>query len=329
MERESLEGLPHTNKSSNLPIPSLLKRHKFTPCKDTLKLDDKGISNEELSEMFHFLQHTLNSLSCIDIMNVKISDEAIKCVASSLNHLNFNIQRLNFFNNNLSTEGVKCFFNELKWNTCLQSLNIDDICIDDEGAEHVADYLGSNATLTRLILFDCKMNGEGVMCLGESLLNRNTTLRSLDLGGNFFGEDENVKVLRIGECFGAITHLTELSFDECGLEGEYFREFLDGLLKNTYLHSLDLSCSDMRDDGAKQIVEYIGRNSNLTKLSLNECKIGKEGGICLGECLTHNTSLLSLDFFHNLIGDEGGKAMAQMIRYNNSLRSLNLDYCNI
>jgi len=198
--------------------------------------------------------------------------------------------------------------------------------IGDQGCEYVANYLSSNTTLTELHLRDSAITGKGVLCLGESLLNHNTTLRSLNLSGNEFGRDENV--VGIGECFGANSRLTQLSFVVCGLKGETC-DFWVGLLKNTRLHHLTLSYNNLNDNGAKTIVEYAQRNKNLTDLTLGSCRIGSEGGRYLGEGFTHNTSLLSLYLSANKIGDEGGKAMGKIIKTNGFLRYLSLYGCNI
>jgi len=171
------------------------------------------------------------------------------------------------------------------------------------------------------------MTRKGVLCLGESLLRHNTTLRSLNLRGNIFEKGENV--VGIGECFGANSHLTNLGFGYCDLGGENMCDLLRGLLKNTYFHTLNLSYNPIKDKPVNQIGEYVGRNDNLVKLDLNSSQIGSEGAICLGKGLAKSTSLLHLDLSHNSIEEEGGKAMAEMIESNVSLRVLHLFCCAI
>jgi len=248
-------------------------------------------------------------------------------MASSLNHPNLNIEQLTIYETQtMSIKSMKYLCDAIKWNTCLQSLAFYLVPLGDEGCEYLADCLSSNTTLKELALQECKMTEKGVMCLGESLLDQNTTLQSLFLSRTHFGDEDGETV---GECFGMNSHLVKLSFPRCGLEGEYLCDFLKGTLKNRYLHCLDLSHNTINDDGVKQIAEYVGRNGNLTKLVLGSCSIGVEGGKYLAASLAENTSLLSLYLTDNPIGDEGGMAMAKMIRSNNCLRLLSLNLCGI
>jgi len=279
-------------------------------------------------EAFHFLQHAPNSITSIDFSYVDLSDEVMKYVASSLNHPNLNIKEVRIqCNDQMTIEGVKSFFVEIKRSTRLQYLGISEVDIKDEGCEFLADCLSTNTTLTELHLGSCGIEGKGALCLGESLLNHNTTLRSINLEGNKFGGDEK-NIVRIGECFGANSHLIQLSFNGCELR-EKACDFLGGLVKNRQLHALNLSNNAIKDDGAKAITEIVEKNTNLTKLDLGFCELGSESVRCLNDAITQNTSLLSLVLSRNLIGDEGGEEVANMIKSNISLRELDLYRCGI
>jgi len=326
MKRESSESpgpSPSIHKSDNPPPLNI-----FSPFQRNLYLKNELGTDEKLSEIFHFLQHASNSLESIHLgVCLNVTDEGMKSVASCINHPNLSIKKLKIeYSDRITTKGVKYLFDEIKSNKCIAKLFLRWINIGDEGAKYIADCLSINTTLTALALDECKIEGKGGVYLGESLLKYNTTLRSLSLNQNYFVGDD--KIVRIGECLGGNSHLTDLSFRYCKF-GRMTEEFLKGLYKNTRLRSLHFSDADFDDTEAKRIVKYIGRNSNLTELNLSSCKIGSDGARYLADALAHNVSLLSLNLNLNPIGNKGAKKIGDMIKSNTSLRVLNLGNSDI
>jgi len=312
----------HVETPPNLSIPL---KYNLNPSQRHLELANDEATDEEVLNIFTYLQRTPNSLTHICISNGEISNEGWKRIGSALNHPNINIKQLDIFYTNMSEKGVRSLSEQLKWNTILRRLRFWDVRMKDDGVEHVAAcFLAFNTTLTELSLDSCGVAGRGGMFLGEKLFYHNKALRSLDLDGNYFGNTG-----RVGACLGMNTNLTSLSLSNCGLGGMCMRYFLDGLLENTYLQSLNLSHNYFFDFDVQRMVGYIWRNTNLTNLDLTSCEIGSKGARYLGKAIVQNTSILSLRISSNPIGDAGGKAMAKMIKCNPPLRYLSLNCCGI
>ncbi|CAF1691539.1 unnamed protein product, partial [Adineta ricciae] len=66
----------------------------------------------------------------------------------------------------------------------LTTLKFQNNCIQDEGAEYLADALRINTTLTKLVVDDNFIGNEGVKHFADAL-RINTTLTTLDLTNNY------------------------------------------------------------------------------------------------------------------------------------------------
>ena len=92
------------------------------------------------------------------------------------------------------------------------------------------------------------------------------------------------------------------------------------------LKVLNLSCSNIGDDGAKMIAEGLGFNHTLTHLFLYCCGIGASGVTAL---MKITCALKSLDLSLNDISDEGARAVAKRYKNSTSLQRLKLSSCHI
>jgi internalin A len=132
-------------------------------------------------------------------------------------------------------------------------------------------------------------------------LSELSKLRSLNIGGNGFGEN-GAKEL------AALTNLTSLHLSSNGIGVEGAK----ALAALTNLTSLNLDNNSIGVEGAKALAAL----TNLTSLNLDNNSIGVEGAKALAALANLNT----LDLSHNGIGDQGAKALAALA----NLTSLNL-----
>lgn len=160
-------------------------------------------------------------------------------------------------------------------------------------------YLHENPEISILFLSDSKILLQGVKELAA-----NTTLTTLDLDGNNFG-DEEVKVLAVN------TTLTDLDLKNNNINDEGIKF----IAANTTLTSLDVSLNNVGDEGVKALAI----NTTLTVLGLSWNNISSEGA----KWLAANSSITSLNIGLNNIGDVGARALAS----NTTLTTLNV-VCN-
>ena len=130
-------------------------------------------------------------------------------------------------------------------------------------------------------------------------LSRNdTTLTSLDLKGNIFG-------------------------NQVGDEGAL--RLAEALTQNSTLTSLNLIFNKMGGEGAGRLAEALVINSTLITLDLSSNQVGDEGAARLAEALAINSSLTTLDLWNNEVGDEAVGRLAEALATNSSLTQVHFD----
>ncbi len=237
----------------------------------------------------------------------------------------------------------------LRSNTHLKSLNLESNDGGAEGAKALAlnntlttlDYSGNNcgdagakffAPNTSLISLSLRTYTDGlkISSAGIKPFVENTTLKSLDLFGNYASRDlkeflqknKSLKKLRftLDKINDNDLKNLALSTTLISLEAGFSCPDIDSLIafsKNTTLIYLNLYQSDINDAGAK----ILAKTTTLISLDLNSNKINDEGA----RAFALNTSLATLDLTHNKITDESAILFAE----NTSLTTLKIMNHNI
>ena len=192
----------------------------------------------------------------------------------------------------LNIEFIEMFYQALRVNTSLSSLDLSCNFIGDEGANSLAQALRVNTSLSSLDLSCNSIGDEGANSLAQ-VLRVNTSLFSLRLQNNSVGPE-------------GVNSLSQ------------------ALKVNTSLSSLDLNDNSIGDEGANSLAQALRVNTSLSSLDLTRNSIGDEGANSLAQALRVNTSLSSLNLSFNSIGGEGVNALDKALRVNTSLSYLNL-----
>ncbi|CAG9465229.1 unnamed protein product [Pedinophyceae sp. YPF-701] len=196
-----------------------------------------------------------------------------------------------------------------------------------------------------LEVFDCTWSlddwaGEGTCsALTESVasaLRNNRTLRELAL--DFDSEDPDdlfldvPKGLRLED-----SYLRVLRLESWGVGDEGVREVMRSLRRMhrvVKLHTLEISNSEMTDEGAKHVAAALKddtctlRALSLTNTNGNEGCFGDEGAAAIADALRHNRSLVSLDLSNNNLTDRGQESLAAALADNTTLRNLDVWSCD-
>jgi hypothetical protein len=88
---------------------------------------------------------------------------------------------------------------------------------------------------------------------------------------------------------------------------------------------VDLSASNLPEDGLLALAEVLKANTELTSLSLRHNSMSDDGVRALADALKINTALTVLLLGFNSIGNEGAKALAGALEVNSALTLLDLD----
>ena len=99
-----------------------------------LNLGFNKITDEAVKHLATALTHTNSTLNSLDLGYNKITDEAVKHLATALTHTNCKLNSLNLGYNNITDEAVKHLATALTHTNCkLNSLNLWDNSITDKG----------------------------------------------------------------------------------------------------------------------------------------------------------------------------------------------------
>eukprot|EP00913_Durusdinium_trenchii_P010797 g10128.t1 len=86
----------------------------------------------------------------------------------------------------------------------------------------------------------------------------------------------------------------------------------------------------MRDEGARQLVDFLLENQVLRVLDLRCNELGAVSAYCIGTLLAHGSQLVFLNLSCNRIGEkdnvDGAKALAEGLRHNRHLEHLDLNH---
>eukprot|EP01114_Cavostelium_apophysatum_P000263 TRINITY_DN10254_c0_g1_i1.p1 TRINITY_DN10254_c0_g1~~TRINITY_DN10254_c0_g1_i1.p1 ORF type:complete len:324 (+),score=21.66 TRINITY_DN10254_c0_g1_i1:89-1060(+) len=212
------------------------------------------------------------------------------------------------------------FFNMLGGNTTLFTVTISDFSFP---TQLLASALKQNNTLRTLNMGDNYIGEEETKYLTEAL-SRNSSLTSLDLYSNY------ADVALISQMMKRNSSITYLSLCYNHVEDSdthHLRRMLEDENGNALL-SLDLQRNRITDQGIYHIAEGLKRNETLTKLDLGNNRFGTEGAAHLAKSLEMNSTLKYLSLYGNQISGEGVLALAKSLR-NSSLLFLGLGHFDV
>ncbi len=192
------------------------------------------------------------------------------------------------------------------------------------------DASEGSGRLTKADVYGANIGDAGALRLASSL-NRNYTLRILNVGSNCIGDEGGAAIAKALQ-INTILQTLHLHENSIGNDAVFcFRSSLG--LFNATLRVLDLSSNAITDTGAVALSNIFksqsnpNGNSSLTELYLRNNPIGNAGSLELSKSLHTNSSLMLLDMSHCRITDAGGSSFVQALIVNTHLQTLNLS-CN-
>ena len=247
----------------------------------------------------------------------------------------------------LSVKGSKLncipFFSSLHLMTCLETLDLQGIIIDDSN-HIVSNGLRQTTTLKSLSLRDCDLmnlspeglsqnkslislnlenintNVEGSKAM-KQILKKNVNLKSLALSGSFKcppSEEHSISHIMRKEVFEGIQQnksLKELSLHNFRLLG------LEVISTNSTLTTLDLNHLNMDKEGALALKQVLIENSTLRELILDDCIKSMDVAEVVAEGLKYNMGVMKL-LLQSIIEDGVIRTLIQGLSYNRSLQFL-------
>jgi Ran GTPase-activating protein (RanGAP) involved in mRNA processing and transport len=217
---------------------------------------------EEISAkcLLEALKHS-HVLTTLDLKGMRLSQQAVHHIVDFLSAQN-NVEVLDLSGNELGLQGILHLFGKgLSNRSRLRRLYLSDNAITDSSLHHIGAAL-SQEVPPRLEQLDLSWNAignPGVNFLTEAL-QRNSSLRTLNLSGNIGINDESALFL-LSERISCLT-------------------------------SLNLSCNRMGDKGLKLMCRLLCNNDNLQEIDLSHNCLSRRSFGIIADSLQLNHSLL-------------------------------------
>eukprot|EP00041_Stephanoeca_diplocostata_P015942 m.309648 g.309648 ORF g.309648 m.309648 type:complete len:564 (+) comp20199_c0_seq48:343-2034(+) len=192
-----------------------------------------------------------------------------------------------------------------------------------DGAAAIADALGSNATITTLLLANNNISATAGIRFAQAL-TVNSTLKSLDLSRNLIGDPAATAMCTALKCNTGITALN-LSDNHYTLHDDIQRvtALAQALAVNTTVNNLCL-CVDFMGNGAEQLGHVLQANNTVKSLNLWWNRLGSADITSIATALTVNDTICNLSLGNNMIGDDGAVTLFEALKKNMSIKVLNV-----
>lgn len=227
-----------------------------------------------------------------------------------------NLASLDLSKNTLNLEIVKALSLALKSLKWLQKLNLDNTGLNSTKLIEISDAISNLQQLRHLNLSNNLIGDRG---LANAIWDL-PCLEELDLRMNIFSDEGAINLAR---CLSSKHRLKKvlLAGNKIGIEG--IRAIANAIQKHPLVQYLENGWFDrnnIRDLGAKALVQNLPHSHPIKVLCLDSNNIENDGACAIAEALPELKRLESIELFNNLIQDPGAIALARRF---SSLKMLN------
>jgi len=297
VERCLLEAAEDKKETFYIEAPG---NHKLT-FTNRLKDEDMGI----FSKVFYGVSPFLCRL---DLSYNLLGDEGAAQLASAL--LGPRAQRmasLQLRSNAIGPEGLRSICDALRSTPSVRRFDISMNPLGREGGLMLVQLLQSSPELLELMMGDIEAEIDVLVSLAATLRRYPTQLKVLDIQNPRISTLQEDHTVHLGRMMRTNTTLTELYLGKHRMRDDGIRQLVDFLLENKVLRVLDLRCNELGAVGAYYLGTLLVHTSTLVTLNLSCNRIGEkdnvQGARALAEGLSENKTLRHLDLNHNELCD--------------------------
>ncbi|XP_048015949.1 NACHT, LRR and PYD domains-containing protein 12-like [Megalobrama amblycephala] len=302
-------------------------------CKlERLWLSDCGVTDEGCAALASALRSNPSHLRELDLSENKIG-QSVNLLSAVLQDPHCKLETLELSDCGVTDEGCAALASalrsnpshlrelDLSWNKIGQSVNLLSAVLQDP-----------HCKLEKLELSDCGVTDEGCAALASALGSNPSHLRVLSLSENKIGQSVNLlsDVLQDPHC-----KLEKLRLSDCGVTDEGCAALASALRSNPS-HLRVLSLSENKIGKSVNLLSDVLQDPHckLEKLELSDCGVTGEGCAALTSALRSNPSnLRDLDLSKNKLGKSGVKLLSDLKddpHYNlKELKYLSLCYLDV
>jgi len=261
----------------------------------------------------------------LDLSYNHLDDAALATVVRLLKYRN-TLVHVNLEGYNFTADGATKLAEELsQQGSVLEVLNLAFNPLGEAGGQALAAMLEKNTTLRVLELGNTDLGIKSLVRLASALAAHNRTLQFLSVESPLLNTVMEEGTLHFARALAANHTLRALRFGKHALRDAGAETLVAyGLVTNTTLTSLDLRCNSMSEVAGSSLARLLMENGTITSLVLSSNRLRDAGAAAVAAALPHNCSLTHLDLSSNSVEEKGLLALADGVRANSTLRSLRL-----
>ena len=315
---------------------------KINTTLQNLDISNNGISNNGTKFISDCLKHN-NCLQELNLSRSEMINEGVKQLSEAI-RINMALLKLDISKNWITTEGIVDFLKAIVCNSVLQSLNITHNNITKCGLIQIEQCVKERLSPLEVLISWNEIKDENVDVLKSTIKclsynSHNDTIESSDIEEDKWPlhniSNVEYRVAFLCHCLKEDNTLQciKLSVNKIFTDKSSCNENLMMITKaiqnNTKIQKLDMSNSDISNDGTAIISDTLMISESLKEVNLRWNSITQQGAKSLSEAIQVTKILQILDLSSNIISDDGAAAISDSLKINVSLQELNLASNNI
>lgn len=287
------------------------------------------LGDQDMKVFSQVFNSPLPFLVQLDLSYNLLTDAGAKQLASTLlvNRAR-RLTSLSLRSNSIGPDGCVAVCSALRRVPSLRRLDLSQNPLGRTGGLTVVELLKGSPDLLELHMADTEADIDVLVCLAAAILPGHLQLKVCDIQNPRIGTLQEDHTIHLGRMLRVNTHITELYLGKHRIRDEGIRQLVDFLLENKVLRVLDLRCNDLGADGAKHIGKLLASDCQLLTLNLSGNRIGEKGNEsgakALAEGLQRNKTLRNLDLNHNSLCGLALQMLGVGIAHSSTLATLAL-----
>ncbi|KPP79423.1 protein phosphatase 1 regulatory subunit 37-like, partial [Scleropages formosus] len=267
-----------------------LDYHSCESLEDILKLLQFDFINLRETQ----LEENSRCLRRLDVSNMPLLDDIARMLSGAL--LCSRLTVLCLENSCLSGRPLFTLVGTLKKNTSLEELCLANNKLNSfQDSMQLGDLLKYNHCLQYLDLSNNLISDPGLEEICEGLRAQKSNLRTLLLCGNYLTEQGMVHLATV---LPGIKTLETLNLGNNNLQNQGIQRLKDSLIASCSLQQLCLACTQITCEGVVALAEFIAESRKIQQLDIQENLVGTGGLMALSLALKINHSLVRVAVDH-------------------------------
>lgn len=270
----------------------------------------------------HFLRH-------LDLSNNLVTDDGIDILCESLlGRKSLSLQSVIVRANSIGPRGCDKLCQTLRKVPSLLAFDISSNPLSRVGGLMLVEFLQASPQLLELHMADTEADIDVLVAASAVLLTGNSKLKALNIENPRIQTLQEDHTVHIGRMLRMDTHISDIYLGKHRMRDEGVRQLVEYLRENKTLRYLDLRCNELGAEGAVHLAGLLCDDCQLVQLNLSGNRMGEKGNVngarALADALKSNRMLKHLDLNNNGLCGEALKELGDAIDQNSTLQSIAL-----